>query len=145
MRRLATALTIAFPPLLCQAQVPEALGRCLVANIAPADRADLAQWVFLSMAVNPDVSRFAGADSEAVDAVARKVGALFTRTMRDDCAKEVEEAARAPGPPVVKSAINFFSQLGVQELMVNREVLARLFRFSNFADREGIDRAAHPK
>jgi hypothetical protein len=33
----------------------------------------------------------------------------------------------------------------VQELMVNRDVLATLSSFSRFADREGIDRAARVK
>lgn len=145
MRYLAVALALAISPLVGQAQVAAVLGKCLVANITPADRQDLAQWVFLSMAANPEVRPFSSADAETVAAAARKVGALFTRTMRDACGKEVQEAARVPGPPVVRTAINFFSQLGVQELMNNRDVLATLTTFSQFADREGIDRAAHPK
>jgi len=145
MRRFAVALTLALSPLVGQAQVAAVLGKCLVANITAVDRQDLAQWVFLSMAVNPEVSQFSSARAEAIAATARKVGALFTRTMRDACPQEVQEAARTPGPPVVRGAISFFSQLGVQELMNNRDVLATLSTFSQFADREGIDRAARPK
>lgn len=145
MRHLAIVLAVAMSPLLCKAQVPAVLGKCIVANITTSDRHDLARWVFLSMAAHPEVKQFSTARAEATEAAARKVGALFTRTMRDECAKEVQEAARAEGPPVVPSAINFFTQLGVQELMVNHDVLANLSSFSQFADKEGIDRAARAK
>jgi hypothetical protein len=145
MRHLAIVSAIVMSPLLCNAQVPAMLGKCIVANITASDRQDLARWVFLSMAANPEVKQFSNARAEAADAAARNVGALFTRTMRDECAKEVQEAARTEGPPVVPSAINFFTQLGVQELMTNRAVLTTLSSFSQFADREGIDRAARVK
>jgi hypothetical protein len=145
MRHLAIVLSFVMSPLLCNAQVPAALGKCIVANITASDRQDLARWVFLSMATHPEVKQFSNGRAEAAEAAARKVGALFTRTMRDECANEVQEAARVEGPPVVRSAINFFTQLGVQELMVNHDVLAALSRFSQFADREGVDRAARAK
>lgn len=145
MRRLAILSAIVMSPVLCYAQVPAELGKCIVASITPGDREDLARWVFLSMAAHPAVGQFSGARTEAAETAARKVGALFTREMRDACAKEAREAARAGGPPVVPSAIRFFAQLGVQELMVNKDVLATLFAFSQFADREGIDRAARGK
>jgi len=144
-RHMAVVLTAVMSPLPCSAQVPAVLGKCIVANVTAIDRQDLARWVFLSMATHPEVKQFSNARAEAAEAAARKVGALFTRTMRDECAKEVQEAARTNGPPVVPSAINFFTQLGVQELMVNRDVLATLSSFSQFADKEGIDRAARAR
>jgi hypothetical protein len=145
MRHLGIVSAIVMSPLLCNAQVPAVLGKCIVANITASDRQDLARWVFFSMAAHPEVKQFSNARAEAADVAARKVGALFTRTMRDECAKEVQEAARTKGPPVVPSAINFFTQLGVQELMTNRDVLSTLSSFSQFADREGIDRTARVK
>ena len=145
LRHLTIVLAIAMAPLFCHAQAPAVLGKCIVESITPNDRQDLARWVFLSMAAHPEVKQFSVARAEAAEAVARKVGVLFTRTMRDVCAKEVQEAARLDGPPVVSSAINFFAQLGVQELMVNKDVLATLSAFSQFADREGIDRATRVK
>jgi len=145
MRHLAIVSAIVMSPLVCNAQVPAVLGKCIVANITAGDRQDLARWVFLSMAAHPEVKQFSNARAEATDEAARKVAALFTRTMRDACAKEVQEAARAEGPPVVPSAINFFTQLGVQALMTNRDVLTTLSSFSQYADREGIDRTARVK
>jgi len=132
-------------PLLCYAQVPAMLGKCLVAHITTSDRQDIARWVFLSMATHPEVKQFLNSRTDSADAAARRFGALFTRTMSDECAKEVQEAARTGGPPVVPSAINFFTQLGVQELMTNRDVLTILFSLNQYADREGIDRAARAK
>ena len=145
MRHLAIASVIVVSSLHCNAQVPAVLGKCIVANITASDRHDLARWVFLSMAAHPEVKQFSNARADAADAAARKVGALFTRTMRDECAEAVQAAARAEGPPVVPSAINFFTQLGVQELMTNRDVLTTLSSFSQFADREGIDRTVRVK
>jgi hypothetical protein len=145
MRYLVIAAALVLPPLTSSAQVPAVLGKCIIANITASDRHDLAQWVFLSMAAHPDVHQFSNASAEAAEAAARRVGVLFTRTMRDDCAKEVQEAAATGGPAVVPSAIHFFTQLGVQELMVNRDVLSALSGFSRFADKEAIDRAARVK
>jgi hypothetical protein len=145
MRQLAIASAIVMSPLLCNAQVPAVLGKCIVENITASDRQDLGRWVFISMSAHPEVKQFSNARAEAAEAASRKVGALFTRTMRDDCAKEVQEAAKSGGPPVVPSAINFFTQLGVQELMTNKDVLTSLSSFSQFADREGIDRTARVK
>ena len=73
---------------------------------------------------------------------ARPVGVLFTRLMTDHCAREAQEAARAGGPPVVPSAIQFLTQIGVQELMTSRDVMGALSSFSRFADKERIDRAS---
>jgi len=138
-------VAIALAPALSQAQAPAVLGQCIVANLSASDRQDLARWVFLSMAVHPEVRQFSVEGTEPAQAAARKVGALVTRLLRDRCAKEVNEAARAGGAPVVPSAINFFTQIGVQELMINKDVLAALGSFSQFADKEGIDRAARAK
>jgi hypothetical protein len=65
--------------------------------------------------------------------------------MTDVCAKEMQEAARSGGPPVVPSAIQFLTQIGVQELMTNRDVLGTLSAFSQFADKERIDRASRQR
>jgi hypothetical protein len=67
---------------------------------------------------------------------------MFTRLMTKDCAKQVRQAASIEGPPVVPSAIQFLTQIGVQELMRNREVLGTLSTFSRFADKERIDESA---
>ena len=97
------------------------------------------------MAVHPDVKRFSTENTKATDEAAQKMGALFTRTLRDMCPNEVREAAGAGGPPIVPSAINFFTQIGVQELMTNKEVLAIHSSFGKYADRESIDRIARTK
>lgn len=145
MRRFALVSVLTVLPALCSAQVPAVLGECIVAKLSPTDRQDLARWVFLSMATHPEVKPLAAENGEATQAAARKVGALFTHTLRDTCAEQAKEAAQAGGPPVVASTIHFFTQLGVQELMTNKDVLASLASFGPFADREGIDRAVRAK
>ena len=84
-------------------------------------------------------------NTPATEDAARKMGALFTRLLRDTCPSEVSEAAAAGGPPVVSSAINFFTQIGIQELMTNKAVLATHSSFGQYADKEGIDRTARKK
>lgn len=141
MRHLALIAIITLVPTVCPAQVPEALGKCIVGSLSPADRQDLARWVFLSMAAHPAVRPAAADVAAGIDDTARKVGALFTRTMRDTCAAQAKAANDAGGTPVIKSAIGFFTQLGVQELMIHKDVLAAHAAFTKFADREAIERA----
>ena len=145
MRHLALAAALAALPVLAPAQVPAVLGKCIVANLSPGDRQDIARWVFLSMAVHPDVRQLSAENTKATEEAARKMGALFTRTLRDMCSTEVGEAAGTGGTPVVASAINFFTQLGIQELMTNKDVLATHSSFGRYADQVGIDRAARTR
>lgn len=92
------------------------------------------------MAVHPEVRQLSAENAQATQEAAKKMGAIFTRVLRDTCANEVKEAALAGGPPVVPSAISFFTQVGIQELMTNKAVLATHSSFAQFADKEGIDR-----
>ena len=146
MRHIALASALAILTPLASAQVPAVLGTCIVTHLSPDDRQDIARWVYLSMSVHPGVRRLSTESTKATEeAAAQKMGALFTRTLRDMCPRELREAAGAGGPPIVSSAINFFTQLGVQELMTNKEVLAVHSSFSQYADREGIDRIVRTK
>jgi len=145
MHKLVAISVFVMLPHLCAAQVPAVLGKCIVANITPEDRQDLARWVFTSMASYPEIEPLTSTHTQATETVARKIGILFTRIMRDTCAKEVQEAARVGEQPVVRSAISFFTQLGVQQLMSNKDVLVTLSSFAQFADKEGIDRATRTK
>ena len=145
MRRILLAVALAAVPAFCLAQAPAVLGKCIVANISARDRSDLARWVFLSMAAHPEARQFSSVRAESREDASRAVGVLFTRLMADVCAKEVREAAGAGGPGVVPSAIQFLTQIGVQELMTNQDVLGTLSAFSQFADKERIDRASRQK
>jgi hypothetical protein len=142
MRRTLLVIALLAAPLLCQAQAPVVLGTCIVENITEKDRNELGQWVFLSMAAHPETKQFSNIQPEAREEVFRAVGVMFTRLMTNDCAKQVRQAAITGGPPVVPSAIQFLTQIGVQELMRNREVLGTLSTFSRFADKERIDESA---
>ena len=142
---MAFASVLAVLTQLAHAQVPAVLGKCIVANMSPVDRQDIARWVFASMAVHPEVKQLSAQNTQATQEAARKMGAIFTRLLRDTCPTEVREAAGAGGPPVVTSAINFLTQIGIQELMTNKAVLATHSSFSQYADKEGIDRTVQTK
>ena len=97
------------------------------------------------MAVHPEVKQLSAENTQATQEAARKMGALFTRLLRDTCPSELREAAESGGPPVVSLAINFFTQIGIQELMTNKAVLTSHSSFGQYADKEGIDRTARTK
>jgi hypothetical protein len=142
MTRTLLAIALVVSPLFCEAQAPAVLGKCIVGSLSAKDRSDLARWVFLSMSTHPDMRQFSNASAESREDTSRAVGVLFTRLMTRDCAGEMQEAARAGAPPVVPSAIQFLTQIGVQELMTSRDVLNTLSSFSRFADKERIDGAS---
>ena len=142
LSRVLMGVALAVSPLFCEAQAPVVLGKCLVENLLPKDRGDLARWVFLSMSTHRDMRQFSKASGESREDTARAVGDLFTRLMTHDCVAEVQEAARTGGTAVVPSAIQFLTQIGIQELMTSRDVLDTLSTFSRFADKERIDGAS---
>ena len=137
--RILLSLALAALPLYSYAQAPAALGKCIVDHLSAQDRSDLARWVFVSMAAHPGEAQLSNVSAASREEASRAVGVLFTRLMADACSKEVQEAARDAAAPVVPSAIQFLTQIGVQELMTSREVLGSLSAFSRFADRERID------
>ncbi|MEO8543839.1 MAG: hypothetical protein ABJA49_10405 [Betaproteobacteria bacterium] len=145
MRQIALASVLAVFTPFTHAQVPAVLGKCIVENMSPSDRQDIARWVFASMAVHPEVKQLSAQNAQATQDAARKMGTIFTRLLRDICPNEFREAAGAGGPPVVSSAINFFTQIGIQELMTNKVVLATHASFGQYADKEGIDRIARAR
>jgi hypothetical protein len=145
MRRILFALLLLISPLFCHAQAPAVLGKCIVENVSGKERKDLARWVFLAMAAHPETKQFSSAPPAASEDAARAIGILFTRLLTEVCVKEAQEAAQGGGPPVVPSTIQFLAQIGVQELMTDKATLATLSTFSQFADRERIDRAILPR
>lgn len=145
MRHLVLVSALALSTASTHAQVPAQLGKCIVANLSPADRQAIARWVFTSIAMHPALKALAVENPSAARDAAQQIGPLFTRVMRDACSEEAGYAAKAGGPPVVPMAINFFTQLGIQELMTNKTVLATHSSFSQYADKEGIDRITHTK
>lgn len=84
-------------------------------------------------------------NAHATQDAARKIGVLFTRLLRDTCPNEARQAAAAGGPPIVSSSINFFTQIGIQELMTNKAVLATHSSFGQYADKDGIDHVVGAK
>jgi hypothetical protein len=139
---MVLSLTLAVSPLFCKAQARAVLSKCIVQNLSPADRTELARWVFLSMSEHRVMRQFSNVSAESRENTSRAIGVLFTRLMADVCVNEVQEVAQAGGPPVVPSAVQFLTQIGVQELMTSREVIGSLSSFSRFADKVRIDRAS---
>jgi hypothetical protein len=141
------AASLLAAPVAAAAQIPEpveTLGRCLADSTSGKDRKELAKWVFLGMAVHPEMRQFASADlATAADESSRTIAALVTRLLTDSCASETQTVIRAGGSTSTSFQVAFerLGQLAMRELMSDKSVNESMTLFQRYLDRKRFEEA----
>ena len=123
------------------AQQPvEVLRTCFADRTSSADRQDLARWMFLAIAVHPELKHLASADvPTALDDSSRAMAALVTRLLTDSCATATKAALQeGAGWQSVEVAFQGLGQLAVQELLADRSVQNAMLGFVQYLDQKRI-------
>jgi hypothetical protein len=140
VQTLAFALLLA-APLLCQAQPQiESLSRCLADNTSGKDRKELARWVFLAMAVHPEIRQYAAQNTmQAAEETHRQVAQTFTRLLTESCRQQTQAAFKQGGPTALQGAFQTLGQLAMQELMSDRGVTSAMGAFERYLDQNKLN------
>lgn len=112
----------------------DALAACLADNTTGKDRKDMARWVYVGMSAHPEIqslSNVTQADREDSD---RKLAAMFTKLMTENCTAQVKLAREKDGANALKDAFESFGKLAMQELMSNPNVNAAFTTFTKYID-----------
>lgn len=115
------------------------LSACLAENTTGKERKELARWIFVAMAMHPDMQGLSTATGKTREQTLRYVGTLITRLVSDNCAKETRNAVRNEGGSSLQSAFGSLGKLAMQELMTNPEVNATLTGFEKYLDEKKIE------
>lgn len=140
----AACLAAAPAPARAQASDPsaQALGRCLELKTSGADREFLVQWIFLTISRHPSIAKYTNLSAEEATNVNRRMGALFTRLLADDCPNETR-AVFAQGNPekAMQVAFETLGRTATMGLMGQPEVSASASEMGKFIDEDRLVRA----
>lgn len=100
----------------------DAVQECFADHTSSRDRKDLARWIFLALAVHPEIRSLSAATSSDRLQSNQTVGKLYTRLLTETCANEVRTLVRTEGPAGLNNAFESLGRLAMQELMTHREV-----------------------
>lgn len=117
----------------------DAAGTCLADNTSGRDRKDLVMWVFLAMSKHPEIRAASAATSKMDDDSNRKVGALFTRLVAEDCRAEIRALIKEHGPSSISKAFEVLGRVAMQELMSHPDVESAFSGLDQYTDKAKLE------
>jgi hypothetical protein len=119
----------------------DALSTCVADNTSGKDRKDLAQWVFVAMSAHPEIQPLSHVTEANRDELDKKLAALATRLVTENCQAEAKAAIKTEGPDSFKVAFGALGQLAMQELMSNPAVNEAFGRYVKYLDNAKFEKA----
>ena len=113
--------------------------RCMVDSLNGKERTNLAKWIFLSMAVHPEIRSSPGVNQTEVRQSDEYVGKLITRLLTSDCPTQMKKAHQSD-PMAVQKAFELVGRVAMQELMTNQNVMKALTNYAQFMDQQKINK-----
>ncbi len=101
----------------------------------------MAKWVFMGIAVHPDMQGLSTITPENRDSMDRLMGNLVTRLMTENCKSQVKWALSSEGNPSLKAAFESIGKLAMQELMTNPKVYDSFNSYSKYLDNNKFNAA----
>jgi hypothetical protein len=123
------------------------LKTCIIDNSTGKDHKDLARWIFVAMAAHPEMKDASNVTPEAREAASKKMAALVTRLMTEQCAPQAR-ALFGQGASVTSALATAFGALGqvaMQEMMAEPHVSAATEEFTHYLDKQKFEEALRPK
>jgi hypothetical protein len=102
------------------------LVRCFSDFSSGKDRIELARWVFSAMAAHPEIRDLSSISPQKQETVESAVGAVYTRLISQDCARETSAVIRDDGESALKVGFDSLGRLAMQEVM-GSPVVAEVF------------------
>ena len=122
----------------------DTLAKCLVKSTTVADKSTLVQWMFVTVALHPDVRRLSAASDAQRDELNMKTAKLFEGLLTDSCIAETREALRYEGESTIESSFSVLGQVASRELFANPAVASGLAEFGKYLDAPKLQRLLKP-
>lgn len=117
------------------------LGKCLVASTSEQDKAQLVEWIFFSIALNPKISPYAQIAPDQREATDKKLAGLFERLLAQACAAQAKQAVRYEGTAALTESFKLLGQVAAQEIFSDPAVSAGTARFTRHLDEVKLQEA----
>ena len=140
-RLTALALLVLPIQVLVAGPFGDALGKKLVSSTTPADKAICVRWMFVAMALHPDLKDMASVSPAQREEANQAFVKLVMRMLTETCAVEAREAVKYEGTSAIEGAFNIFGQVAGRELFTNPEVAKSLAALSEYLDAKKLQKA----
>jgi hypothetical protein len=118
----------------------EALSQCLVRSTTSADKTLMVQWIFVTMALQPDVKSLAAISDAQRTELNKKTAALFEQLLTSSCVSEARQALKEEGQNALGVSFNVLGQAAAVELFANPAVAAGIRDFGRYIDAERVQK-----
>lgn len=122
----------------------DALGKCLVERSTDADKAQLIEWIFSAIALNPQISQYARISPAQRRQIDRNMAALFNRMLLEDCRPETEAAFKYEGSSALSGAFDLLGRVAGQQIFNSPEVSTGTENFVNLVDLPRLESLMSP-
>lgn len=131
---------VAATPTLAAGPYTDELSKCLVRSTTTADRALLVQWIFVTLALHPDVKLLVTASDDQRSALNKRSAQLLERLLTDNCVSEARQALRYEGEGAIEASGGVLGRVATRELMTSPSVNNGLVEFGKYVDEKRVQK-----
>lgn len=117
------------------------LAECLVTHTSTPDRALLIRWIFMQLALAPDVEPFARIPTQQREATNKETADLITRLITVDCPTELRYAYDAEGGAAIEGAFQVVGATAMRQIMRDPKVMAGMVSYTKYLDKAKVKAA----
>ena len=115
------------------------MARCLVKTTTPADRTVLARWVFLAIALHPEVKPFLSVSDAERNELNRAFAKLFEVLLTESCRSQAQEAIKYEGPSAFEASFQILGQVASRELFSHPDVARSMADVMKHLDKQKLE------
>lgn len=119
-------------------QYSDVLAKCLVQSSTNDDKRKLANWMFASVSLHPDVAHMSSMTREQRKVVNQSVAMTVTDLMTDACKDEATNAFMMEGAGAIQLSFRVFGQLAMKELFSDNAVAKGLAELNTHMEAETL-------
>jgi hypothetical protein len=136
---------LAAAPALAGGPYGDELAKCMVRSTTQADKTLLVQWMFVMIALHPDVERLANiSDADRTD-VSKRTAAMVESLLTRSCVSETRDAIKYEGNGALEGSFSVLGQVAARELFSKPEVAKGLAEIGTYLDSDKIKKALEPE
>jgi len=120
------------------------LSKCLVSSTTAQDKTDLVRWMFVAMALHPEVSSIASVTAEQRTEMSRTVGQLFERLLTESCRAQYRDAVSYEGQQAIFMSFQVLGQVAARSLFEDQAVAKYIAELGTYVSDEKLKAAAKP-
>lgn len=117
------------------------LSKCFVASTTEADKAQLVEWIFFALSLNPKISPYAQITEAQRTAADKNLAKLFERLLAETCASQTRQAVQYEGTEALGDSFKLLGQVAAKEIFKDPAVAAGTAKFADYLDEKKLKEA----